>query len=377
MIKIVHIITGLNSGGAENMLYKLLKYSDKTSYNHEVVSLMGGGIYGGKISNLGVKVHCLNISKTTFLSSLIKTKKICKDADIIDTWLYHADIVGFIVAKIILRKKLIWNIRHSNLNKDANKSTTLKIIKFNSFLSRYVDCITYNSNEALKNHLKIGYSNKNSKVIPNGFELDKFKFNPEARAIIRQEFGFKDSTKVIITVGRWNIQKDYYTLLKAISELKELKIEFKLIMVGTNLDHKNHELVNLIKTLNLEDKIILLGRRDDIPELLSAADVYISSSLGESFSNAIGEAMACELPCIVTDVGDSKSIVGDTGKVVAAKDYKNMCNELFNFLNNNHSLFRNNNGRQRVIANYDIKQISKIFEKNFKEVVDECYFESR
>ena len=138
-------------------------------------------------------------------------------------------------------------------------------------------------------------------------------------------------------------------------------------MVGTNLDYSNNTLVSLINDYSLKDNIILLGRRNDIPVLLSAADIYISSSLGESFSNAIGEAMACELPCIVTDVGDSKLIVGDTGKVVEAKDYKSMSKELLNYTNS-HILNRNKNARRRVIDNYEITVVSKIFEETFERI---------
>src|SRR5690625_5159273 len=124
MIKIVHIITGLGSGGAENMLYKLLKYWSNDRHHHEVISLMDEGVYGTKIEELGIKVHCLNLNEKNLLSSIRKTYTICKDAHIIDTWLYHADLLGFIIAKILGKKKLIWNIRHSNLDKNANRPRT-------------------------------------------------------------------------------------------------------------------------------------------------------------------------------------------------------------------------------------------------------------
>lgn len=367
MKKIVHIITGLGSGGAENMLYKLIKYSDKEKYHYEVISLTDKSIYGPKIQEMGVKVHSLNLNKKNMFSSLMKTRKLCNDIDIVVTWLYHADIFGFIIAKVLLRKKLIWNIRQSNLNKDVNKYITLKIIRLNAFLSKYVDCITYNSNKALENHLKVGYSDKNSVVIHNGFEIDKFRFDLMARTRVRKELKLREEDIIIITVGRWDIQKDYYTLLKALNELKKHNSKFKMIMVGANLDYSNDTLVSLINDYNLEDNIILLGIRNDIPALLSAADIYISSSLGESFSNAIGEAMACELPCIVTDVGDSKLIVGDTGKVVEAKDYKSMSKELLSYTNS-HILKRNKNARQRVIDNYEITAVSKIFEEIFERI---------
>lgn len=367
MKKIVHIITGLDNGGAENMLHKLLKYSNRKEYYHEVISLMDKGVYGEKIEKLGIEVYCLNLNKGNMFKSLLKAKKICKDFDIINTWLYHADILGFIMAKILLRKKLIWNIRHGNLDKDANKSRTLAIVKINSFLSKYVDFITYNSNKALETHLEVGYKDVNSIVIPNGFELDKFKFSLQSRIKTREGLNLLKEDNAIITVGRWDIQKDYYTLLKCLNELKKMTSKFKMLMVGTNLDNSNQELIGLINNYNLKENIILLGRRDDVPALLSAADIYISSSLGESFSNSIGEAMACELPCVVTDVGDSKLMVGDTGKVVASGDYIRMSRGLFNIIEKD-DYKRNKDARNRVIENYDIKYISRKFEEKVSEL---------
>lgn len=367
MKKIVHIITGLGSGGAENMLHKLLKYSDEDKYYHEVISLMDEGVYGKKIEDLGIKVHCLDLNKKNILKSLMKSRKICKGFDIINTWLYHADIFGFVVSKVLLRKKLIWNIRHSNLDKDVNKSSTLKIVKLNSFISKYVNSITYNSNKALETHTEVGYKNERSVVISNGFELDKFKFSLDDRLRVRKNLGLIDD-KIIITVGRWDIQKDYYTLLKSLNELKKIETEFKMLMVGTNLDTSNKELMKLIDNYNLKNNIILLGRRDDIPELLSAADIYVSSSLGESFSNSIGEAMACELPCVVTNVGDSKLMVGDTGKVVESGDYMDMSRELFSYVEKK-DLGRNSLARDRVIKNYGIEAIVEKISKNINNCI--------
>ena len=368
MKKIIHIINGLGSGGAENMLYKLLKYSDKNKYYHEVISLIDEGVLGEKIKAEGIKIHSLNLNAKNMINSLIKARKTCKEFDLVNTWLYHSDIFGFIVCRPLLRRKLIWNIRHSNLDKEVNKDSTLKVAKMNSFLSRYVDCITYNSNKAYENHITLGFADKNSKIIPNGFELDKFKFNEKSRAKIRKELKLDGEENVIITVGRWDIQKDYFTLLKALNELKNLNVNFKMLMVGTNLDYLNKELVDLINQYDLRKNLILLGRRNDIPELLSASDIYVSSSLGESFSNAIGEAMACELFCVVTDVGDSKIMVGDTGDVVMPKDYQSMASKIHGYLRNK-SFKRNINARNKVFSTYDINSIIKSIEENFDETI--------
>lgn len=365
MKKIIHIITSLDSGGAQNMLYKLLKYSDKTQFSHEVVSLKDRGVYGEKLNELGVVVHSLNLSKINIFLPIIKLRKICKEFDVIDTWLYHADIIGFLIGKILLKKKLIWNIRHSNLDKEANKSTTLIITRINSLLSKLVNCITYNSNKAFETHKKLGYSNKFSLIVPNGFELDEFKFDLRNRTTMRKELSLSEDEKIIITVGRWSIQKDYYTLLKALNELKIQNIKFKMIMIGTDLDCSNTELMNLIYQYNLKDNILLLGRRSDIPRLLSSADIYVSSSLGESFSNAIGEAMACELVCIVSDVGDSKVIVGNNEFVVEPKNYLQLSEKMLAIIYDSNYREIGKKARSRVVQNYDIKEIIKLYEKTW------------
>lgn len=361
MIRIIHIITGLGSGGAENMLYKLLKYSDSKKYYHEVISLIDEGVIGEKIRDLGVNVHSLNISKMNIIKVFLDARRMCKDFEIISTWLYHADIFGFIVAKLLLKKKIVWNIRHSNLDKNANKKLTLVIVRINSLLSRFVDCITYNSNKAYETHNMIGYINNEHNIIPNGFELDKFKFSSDSRKERRIQLDVNDQEKMIITVGRWDIQKDYYTLFKAMNELALKNFNFKLCIVGTNLDYFNEELVKLVNNSNLRDNIMLLGRREDIPELLSAADIYLSTSLGESFSNAIGEAMACELPCIVTDVGDSSIMVGKFGAVVPPGNYLMMAEKVHIYLSDD-KLGRNIELRNRIINYYEIKKIVREIE---------------
>ncbi len=364
MKRIIHIVGGLGSGGTENMLYKIVKYSDRTKYYHEVISLTDEGTFGSKIRSEGINVYTLNINIKNLVQSLFKAKRICVDSDLISTWLYHPDLFGFIVAKVLLKKKIVWNIRHNNLDKNTNKARTLRIVKINSWLSKYIDSITYNSNQAFENHKLIGYKNEKSSVIPNGFELDIFKFDKNFRMGLRRELNIDLDEKVIITVGRWNIQKDYYTLFNSLYKLNELKTSYKMLMVGTNLDKSNAELTALIEKFNLKDRVLLLGRRDDIPALLSVADIYVSSSLGESFSNSIGEAMACELTCVVTDVGESKTLVDKTGYIVSSQDYLGMASALADALKNT-KVERNVKARRRILEEYDIKSIVKRYEEKF------------
>lgn len=363
MKRIIHIINSLHSGGAENMLYKIIKHSDKEEYYHEIIVLRSGGILSQKITKQGVKIHNLSTHNGNIFKQIRKSIDIMKHFDIVNTWLYHSDFYGFIIGKLILKKKLIWNIRHSNLDKNANKAKTLMIVKINSLLSRYVDYITYNSKEAIIKHKKVGYADKNSILVLNGFEMDKYNYSLSDRINVRKSLDIDLNENVFITVGRWNIQKDYFTLIESLNLLKNDNIDFKMLMVGNKLDINNEELVNIIDKYNLNNNILLLGRRDDIPQILSSSDIYISSSLGESFSNTIGEAMACELPCVVTDVGESRNIVGDYGKVVNSKDYTGLKDAIYSMINLPELRIMGKQARKRIKTNYDINNIVKLYEK--------------
>lgn len=367
--KIIHIIVGLNNGGAEMMLYKLLKYIDKDKYEYSVISMMDKGIMGERIEQLGIAVHCLNMKKgIPSIIAIIKTLKICRNADIIQTWMYHADLLGFIVSKI-LWKKIIWGIHHSNLEKDKNKRKTLMIVKVNSYLSKWVDKIISCSINAKKNHIKYGYYKEKITVIPNGFELDKFKYIENSKKILQKEFPILKDKLIFSLVARYEILKDHKNCLEAMKILKKTYIKnFILLLCGTNINKNNLELMKLIKENKIEDNVLLLDRRDDIPLIMSATDIYISSSSGEGFPNVIGEAMSCETPCVVTNVGDSAYIVGNTGEVVERQNPIELAEKIIKFIEKKEYLLNRKKCRERIIENFEIKKIVKKYERLYENL---------
>ena len=369
MKRIVHIITGLGNGGAEMMLYKLLKYSDKNKYDFQVISMMNEGIMGEKIKNLNIPVYTLNMKRgIPSFKAILKTIKICKNADIIQTWMYHADLLGFIIAKI-LKKRIIWGIRRSNLEKDKNKKSTLLIAKINAFLSKWVDLVISCSIVAKENHIKYGYTLQNIKVIPNGFELEKFRYIGNAKSKLTEEFPIIKDKLIFSLVARYEILKDHKTCLEAMRIIKEeFSKNFILLLCGTNINPKNKELMNLIIKNKLENNILLLDRREDIPIIMSATDIYISSSSGEGFPNVIGEAMACETPCVVTDVGDSAYMVGDTGRIVERQNPQKLANEIINFIKSGEYVKNKKKCRERIINNFKIDKIAKKHEEIYLNV---------
>lgn len=363
-IKIVHIIVGLNNGGAEMMLYKLLKYMDKEKYECSVISMMDEGIMGERIKKLGIPVQCLNMKRgIPSIQAIIKTLGICKNKDIIQTWMYHADFLGFIVSKI-LKKKIIWGIHHSNLEKNKNKKSTLLIAKINSYLSKWTDSIVSCSIIAKEKHIEYGYYGEKINIIPNGFELDKFKYIENSKKILEKEFPILKDKLIFSLVARYEILKDHKNCIEAMRIIKEKYLKnFILLLCGTNINEENLELLKLIEKNKIEENVLLLDRRDDIPIIMSATDIYISSSLGEGFPNVIGEAMACETPCIVTNVGDSAYIVGNSGGVVERNNSFKLAEEIINFIEGKGYKKNRKKCRERIINNFEIKKIVKKYEE--------------
>src|SRR5690554_3638596 len=321
-MQVTHIITGLNNGGAEAVLYRLC--TNDTGATHTVISLMDMGKYGSMLEKAGITVHCLNMpqGKVT-LSGLRKLYTLLKKGkpDAVQTWMYHADLIGGVIAKLAGVKKVFWNIRHSTLEAGKSKRSTIIIAKLCARLSKRVPTgIVCCADEALAVHTAIGYDKSKMTVIYNGYRLDQFNINTEAGSAVKQELDIAHVSFVLGLVGRFNPQKDHVNLLNALALLKEKHKDFACLLVGAGINPDNTELYEQIKSLGLLEHVHLLDQRSDIPAVMNALDVHVLSSTTEGFPNVVAEAMACGTPCVTTDVGDAGLIVGDTGWVVPPRN---------------------------------------------------------
>ncbi|THB68578.1 MAG: glycosyltransferase [Gammaproteobacteria bacterium] len=319
MIKIFHIISSLDQGGAESALTRLVT-GTPDSIKHIVISMKDRGVFGDYLIDNGVQVYELKmIGFFGFISGLFRLITLIKkeSPDIIQTWMYHADLIGGIIGKFFLRPQVVWGIRNSMQSAHHVKFRTRVILKMCAFLSGVIPKkIVANSNTAFKNHVNFGYKESLMEVIVNGVDPDVFCSSIVEREKVRGSLKISSNIFLIGMVARWDPQKDHKNLLKAISYLKSKYENFEVILVGKGLDSGNKSLINLIRYYQLEDKINLLGKRGDIPSILNALDIHVLSSASESFPNVLVEAMSCGVPCISTNVGDSSDIVGDCGWIV-------------------------------------------------------------
>ena len=325
-MKIVHIISSLHIGGAQQALYKLVTNLDYSLKDQMVISLTDDGIIGKKIENLGIHVEYLNMRRGTLkLGKLIYLIRcILKfKPSIIQTWMYHADLIGSLVSIFVRDSNLIWNIRQTDIDKKWMKKRSILIAKICSFLSYFfpkkIICCSKSSYES---HVIFGYSENRMVMIPNGFDLNNFKPNKVDKESNRCELNILKDEFVIGLVARFHPVKDHKTFIESISLVIKNKQNIKVIMCGEGINYKNDTLFKMIKSFNLEKTINLLDKQSDLPKIYSTMNILVSSSISEGFPNVIGEAMACGVPCVATAVGESSFIIGKTGLVVPSQDSK-------------------------------------------------------
>lgn len=372
-MKVLHITLGLGNGGAEGALYRLIKH-DKLN-EHVVISIMGDGVYGGLLREIGVNVCSLDVPQgriqLTVAFTLYKLIRKFKP-DVVQTWLYHADLLGGFIARLAGVKAVVWGIRHSNLDKRLNSRLIIYIAKISAILSRIIPKkIISCSAKAAEVHIDMGYNKAKMNVIPNGYDLSKLKFSHKGRIINRRLWGIKDDDFVFGMVGRWNPLKDHANLIKALENIQVSKTRsIKCVLVGPGIDDSNTELTALINKYKLNHVISLMGPTSDINEVMSAFDALVLPSSGEAFPNVVAEAMACSTPCIVTDVGDASLIVNKYGWVVPPVDHiaLSVAMEKLIYLQDNHESWAElkENCRKRIEDDFSIEKMVSRFDKVWK-----------
>jgi len=365
--KVVHIITGLSDGGAEGVLFRLCT-ADPIS-NHHVISLTDGGKYGPLLEAAGVPVTCLGMPQgRVSFSGLLKLWRFLSSEQprVVQTWMYHSDFVGGIVARLAGVKSIFWGVRHSNLERGEAKILTILIARVCARLSGWIPKrIICCAERARTVHQALGYKADKLLVVPNGYDLQRFSPNVSARSKLRSEWRIDNEMPLLGMVGRFHPLKDHENLLRALSILKSKGLDFRCVLVGRGMDEHNQKLKAWIKLYELQERILLLGQRTDIPAVMCALDAHVLSSCGEAFPNVVAEAMACGTPCITTDVGDASFIVGATGWVVSPRDEIQLQNALVSALQEHKErhlwLRRSHSARERVEKKFNLNKMIAVY----------------
>jgi glycosyltransferase involved in cell wall biosynthesis len=321
MINITHIITTLTTGGAERMLLKLVKHMDSSRFQNRVIALGPMGIMGERIRALGIPIYTLDMRPD--LPSPLALLRLIRglrqyQPDIIQTWMYHADLMGTIASRWVPDAVLCWNIRTAS-PAIVKRLTRAAIMRPCTWFSGYPDAIITNTILGQQLHVAWGYRDSNWRVIYNGFELDDWYPDPAAGVDVRRELGIPAEHHVIGMVARNHPKKNYSGFIQTALRLLERRSDIHFVGVGPGVTSEALALRMLIPP-DLANHFHLLGERRDVSWLVNAFDIATLTSRDEGLPNAIGEAMACGVPCVVTDAGDSAHLVGDTGIVVPIDD---------------------------------------------------------
>jgi glycosyltransferase involved in cell wall biosynthesis len=322
--RVCHIITGLSRGGAQRMLYYLLRDYDRERFKMTVVSLTELGAVGEQLRDIGVETRALMMNR--MLPNPLKVGAIVsqlrrESADIAQTWLYHGDLIGGLAGRMA-GVPVLWNLRQSDLDPQTTKRSTLLTAKACAVLSRWLpDGIVCCSHASQRVHGEMGYESAGMVVIGNGVDIEMFRPDKVSATALRREIDVQPSSRLIGLVGRFHPQKDHHTFVKAAGLLHETHPDTRFVLCGEGVDESNTQLMNWISDHAMADHFHLVGERSDIPRVTNLLDIATSSSsYAEGFPNVLAEAMACGIPCVATDSGDSALIVGKTGTIVPRRD---------------------------------------------------------
>ena len=377
-MKILHCITGLDVGGAETMLYRLATRMDVVRYQSRVVSLVEPGPIGGKLARAGIHVDSLGMKRgEPSLSGLARLVGIIRSwrPDVVQTWLYHADLMGLVATRLAFPlgggPRVAWNIRCSYMALEEYRRLTGMTLKACVALSRFPDVVLTNSEDARRFHTKLGYKPKRFEVIPNGFDTERFRPSSEARREVRRELGILLDAPIVGHVARFDVMKDHRTFINAMTKVAERMPESFFVLVGRDVEFDNSRLAAWIDEAGIDRaRVRLLGERADMERIMAAMDIHVSSSMGESFPNAVGESMACGVPNVVTDVGDSARIVGDTGEIVAPGDASALGDAMNDLLQKRleNMIETTEYARNRVVKTFSLPRVVALFSKLYDEL---------
>jgi glycosyltransferase involved in cell wall biosynthesis len=378
-MRIAHVITGLGAGGTPVMLHKVLAAQRAMPEIEScVVGLIQEGAIGQKIRDLGVPVTTLGMRPTVpdprGLWRLARTLREFQP-DLIQSWLYHADLMSSLVRPWIKgRPPVVWNLRHATLDPRHDSRSTLWTAKACAWLSRTSPArILVNTVSGQRVHAEYGYAEDKLRVVPNGFDLERYRPDPAARVALRQSLGLAAETVLIGLVARFSELKGQRLFLEAMRTVASRLPAAHFVLCGTQITPQNEPLARWVRETGCPERFHLLGERLDVERVHAALDLEVSSSVSEAFSNSIGEALSCGVPCVVTDVGDSAWLIDDAGYAVPPQNSEAMAAACLRDLtaspaDRNALSIR---ARQRMEQHFDIHGVARQYRDLWQEVIRE------
>ncbi len=375
--QVLHVIIGLNVGGAEMMLKRLIEsHIGDCDCRHMVVSLTELGTLGSQLQAKGVVVHALGMRSALgiplVLWRLVHLIRVIQP-DVVQTWMYHADLLGGLAARMAGNRHVIWGIRTTDIRAGGSFATVLVrwlCARLSHWVPQVIVCAAVASRQS---HIAVGYDATKMMVVPNGYDFSQLCASADEREALREQYGITLNEVVVGSLGRSHTDKDQENFVRAAGLLALRYPQLRFLMVGRGLDWNNSQLVDWIDRTGSKNHFVLLGERKDVPQCLAAMDIFCLHSRTEGFPNVLAEAMAMGLPCVTTDVGDAAMLLADTGVVVSKEDSVALAQGVEWLLaleqDARHALGMR--AKARVEAEFSMARARERFEEIYPQVLDE------
>jgi glycosyltransferase involved in cell wall biosynthesis len=376
---ILHIITDLSTGGAELMLERLVMHQSREGrYRHHVISLRTLGQVGPRLQAAGIEVEVMGMNGVAglalgFVRLVRRIRRLAPD--VVQTWMYHADLLGGIAARLAGNRRILWGVRIMDISPAIGiaRSTMLSrrfCIPLSSWVPRR---ILYVAEAARKVHEALGYDPEKSVVVPNGYSLPPPDAVAASRRRMREELGLAEDALLIGSAGRFSPQKNYRGFVAAAGEIARRFPQARFLILGREITWENDELAGWIREAGIADRFHLVGEQRNVLDWLAALDIFALYSLSEGFPNVVAEAMSVCVPCIVTDVGDAALLVEDSGILIRSGDLNGLTEGLERLISAGEDERRRlgEAGRRRVEATYSLSVVAERYARLYDELAGE------
>lgn len=372
MIKVLHVITDLDQGGAEMALLRLLEHSKSSHFEHKVLSLVSGGCLRENFKSLAT-VNDLGLNYGQFqISAIVRLLKYLQANrfNIMHGWMYHGNLIASLAGLVQGRVPVIHGVRQCLYPNQESTLSTKVIIKLNALISKFANVCLYNSRISMKHHEKVGFCSNNQRLWLNGFDLNTLIRDENKRIQFRKQLNLNEGDFLVGSLGRDHPMKDYPTALRAFESLsKDARMHYAL--GGRNLDHNNKTIKNLISDSGLaRERIHLLGPINDTQAFYSGLDCFLLPSMSEAFPNVLVEAMAYKLPIVSTKVGETPEILGNYPYLCEPGDHQMMAKNLTEIQNltETDTMSLTESLLDIVNTNYTIESSSRYVENIYEEI---------
>ena len=370
-MKIIHIIPSLGIGGTEKILDLITE--KLKAHEHIIINLGNSGYIERSLKKRNHKIKKIKFNFYNFPISLLKILIFLRkeNPEIIQSWLYKADLITIFIRLILNHRNIIWNIRGTKIQdfwKLDKKLCLWLLSKFSKFVPSRIICC---GKKAMDEHISIGYPINKMIIIENGIDTEKYICNLTKNNYLREKLSIKKQKLILGCIGRYEYLKGLDNLIKGLNLIYEKnKSKIAIVLAGKEINTNNKRINNLIQETKNSLQFILLDEIHDVPQILQGLDFYCSPSRYEGFPNIIAEAMSAGIPCIVSDAGDSERIVGDAGICYGPSTPQNIAFGINKFLelNSNERIELGISSRNRKKENFYLKKMCNKYEKLYLSI---------